>query len=87
MHFIDSNFDFSFMPEIERNMFISDARKIYTEAFRYGVANCIKELRKLGDGYDHERRWSHSRKIEFAPVELSDYLLINVLRKINEESN
>lgn len=50
-----------------------------------GVKLCIESLRSLGEKFRHEREWHHSRDSKFAPVELSDWLLIHVYRKLQEE--
>jgi hypothetical protein len=46
------------------------------DAFREGIIFAIKTLRDLGDTPNHLSKWSHSRDLKFAPVELSDYILI-----------
>jgi hypothetical protein len=49
----------------------------------------IEKLRKLEKG--DKSKWSHSRNLDFAPVELSDYLLIEwkrareALKEVGEE--
>lgn len=44
------------------------------DAFREGVIFAIKSLRELKES--DIKDWSHSRELKFAPVELSDYILI-----------
>ncbi len=51
------------------------------DAYKDGVRACIMSLRNLQEESFHERKWNFSGKTKFAPVELSDYLLINVLRE------
>jgi hypothetical protein len=51
------------------------------DAFREGVVFAIKALRDLGETYNHLPKWSHSRELKFAPVELSDYILIKYKRE------
>lgn len=51
---------------------------INNKDFQCGVRYCIEELRKLNDGFFHVKKWSHSRDLKFAPVELSDYLLLKI---------
>lgn len=51
------------------------------DSYKRGVRDCINALRSLQDQYRHESRWNHSGKTQFAPVELSDYLLTNVYNK------
>jgi hypothetical protein len=46
-----------------------------------GIMACINALRSLQNRANHTRKWSHSNELKFAPVELSDWLLINVLRE------
>lgn len=48
------------------------------------VIYCIKKLRDLQNKYRHQSIWNHSNDPKFAPVELSDYLFINVLREIDD---
>jgi len=48
--------------------------KELTEAEKAGVYWAINELRNLKSS--EKSRWSHSRDLDFAPVELSDFLLI-----------
>ena len=44
------------------------------DAFREGIVFAIKALRDLKES--NLKDWSHSRQLKFAPVELSDYILI-----------
>lgn len=48
-------------------------------ARREGIKECILRLRELQDEYRHQRKWNSSATTTFAPVELSDWLLVNVL--------
>ena len=57
---------------------------INNEDFQRGVRYCIEELRKLQDKFRHRRIWNHSDNSKFAPVELSDYLLVSI-RKLEKE--
>ena len=58
---------------------------IDNEDFQRGVRYCIEELRTLQDKFMHTRIWNHSADRKFAPVELSDYLLLQA-RKLKKES-
>ncbi len=49
------------------------------DAFKEGVIFAIKTLRDLKES--DLKDWSHSRSIQFAPVELSDYILIKYKRE------
>lgn len=62
------------------NILISS--KVEEKSYEDGIRRCIEELRKLQEQMNHQRQWNHSRDAKFAPVELSDWLLINVLRKL-----
>jgi hypothetical protein len=55
----------------------------FTDTIEGGVLLCIKGLRELQDQYRHQSKWNFSNDSKFAPVELSDWLLVNVLRKLN----
>jgi hypothetical protein len=46
----------------------------FEEEFKKGVLFCIQKLRDLTS--EDMKNWAHSRDLKFAPVELSDYLLI-----------
>lgn len=46
----------------------------FSETFKEGVIFAIKTLRDLKES--DLKDWSHSRDLKFAPVELSDYILI-----------
>lgn len=48
------------------------------------VIYCIKKLRDLQNKHRHQSIWNHSNDPKFAPVELSDYLFINVLREMDD---
>ena len=49
-----------------------------------GYQDAIKDLRDLQKRLWHEKIWSHSRDLKFAPVELSDYLVIRYNKKLKE---
>lgn len=51
-----------------------DLEKENKESFEKGVVFAIKALRNLKES--DIGNWSHSRDLKFAPVELSDYILI-----------
>lgn len=57
------------------------AQQEVDDARKDGILDCIKSLRDLQKEYRHERKWNHCAKTEFAPVELSDYLLTNLIHK------
>jgi hypothetical protein len=46
-----------------------------------GIRECIKALRELQETYCHQRKWNSSSVTTFAPVELSDWLVLNVLSR------
>ena len=60
-------------------------REARAKARSSAILFCIQELRSLQRKSNHERDWNHSAETKFAPVELSDWLLINVLRKYESE--
>jgi hypothetical protein len=60
-------------------------KDIVKQAKIEGVILCIEKLRELQNQYKHESKWNHSNNTHFAPVELSDYLLREVLRKLQEK--
>jgi hypothetical protein len=47
--------------------------------FKMGVLWAIDELRKLKPS--EKSRWSHSRDLDFAPVEISDFLVIQYRKR------
>lgn len=51
------------------------------DAFREGVVFAISALRNLQP--QDLKEWSHSRNIVFAPVELSDYILLKYKSEYN----
>lgn len=55
----------------------------FSEEFKRGVMFCITKLRELKS--EDMKNWAHSRDLKFAPVELSDYLLIEYRK--NELNN
>lgn len=54
-----------------------EIRRIKLEAIR----ECIQSLRDLQSEDNHQRQWNHSGETNFAPVELSDYLINHVYYK------
>ena len=69
--------------EIARlNAYIKEQGRKQVESEKIdGIRMCINALRSLQNKTNHTRKWSHSNDLKFAPVELSDWLLINVLRE------
>lgn len=55
-------------------------------AWRNGFRSAIKELAKLSKDSRHLSRWSHSRDVKFAPIELHDFLVIKYKRELQNES-
>jgi hypothetical protein len=59
------------------------AQKEFEESLRVaiiqGAKDCVITLRDLQKISRHQKLWNHSATTEFAPVELSDYLLLNVV--------
>lgn len=49
-----------------------------------GYKKAIEDLRSLGINRYHIKSWSHSRELRFAPVELSDYLVLIYNKKLKE---
>lgn len=57
------------------------------DELRAGVVFAIKVLRELQDRpLGHLSKWSHSRDLKFAPVELSDYILIQYKREAEKRN-
>jgi hypothetical protein len=56
--------------------------------FQAGVEFCINELRKLQDSSKfyskHQKQWNFSASTDFAPVELSDYLVKRFKKHLKE---
>lgn len=51
-----------------------------------GVRFAIKALRDLQDDpFGHLSKWSHSRDLKLAPVELSDYILIQYKKQRSDD--
>lgn len=54
----------------------NDKLKLFVEdAKKEGIRQCINLLRTLQHTPNHRSQWNHSADVNFAPVELSDYLL------------
>jgi hypothetical protein len=56
----------------------------FSEEFKKGIMFCIQKLRDLKS--EDLKDWAHSRDIKFAPVELSDYILIQYRKYELEKS-
>jgi len=65
---------------------IKDLKANLAKAHLDGVGKSIQFLRALQDKSSHWKEWNHSCDVKFAPVELSDWLLINVYRKEEKET-
>lgn len=50
-----------------------------------GVKWCIEKLRELQSRFWHTRVWNHSGETKFAPVELSDFLLLEYEKMLEEK--
>ena len=58
-------------------------RNTYLDGYR----RAILDLRELQDKFFHVSKWSSSKKLTFAPVELSDYLVSWKYEKLRKQVN
>jgi len=58
---------------------------IYDKLILDGYIMALKDLRKLSKEYRHQAQWNHSRDPVHAPVELSDWLLINKINPMKKK--
>lgn len=65
----------------------SHAQELASAARADGIKECIEALRKLQSKYHHRGEWNFSAKPDLAPVELSDWLLVNVARVPTQPSD
>lgn len=57
------------------------------EDFQTGVRYCIEKLHNLNNESRHTRIWNYSASTKFAPVELGDYLMLQVRKDIKRQEN
>lgn len=55
------------------------------ESKRPGIRWCVAKLRELQSQFRHERQWNHSSSTNFAPVELSDYLILEFEKALKKK--
>ena len=70
--------DVEYLSKIEAEQIASERE---AAARADGIRDCIKALRELQDKYRHQQYWNSSAVTTFAPVELSDWILVNVLNQ------
>jgi len=56
-----------------------------TKEYLQGYKQAIEDLRKVDKKLNHVKKWSHSRELKFAPVELSDVLVRSYLNLLDKE--
>ena len=56
----------------------------YNESYLAGYKQAIEDLRRLQEMWNHKKHWCISYDLKYAPVELSDYLVIRGYRTLQQ---